>query len=220
MTSHYAHRASERNAEAKDPIPQPESHGAATPVPIPSEPEPLPSVIPLPDTAPKPPEPQPEIPRQAPHTANAGRWSALFFLPNESPDEFDAFYERLDNLYMPYNDEETVIVAKFAEARWALNRRKRVVERIEEALYQARPNPVDWSEEDFKRLARADAYRERGEKAARRLQKDVESFMRERNSDSKWQSKHDLAERHLQLQRQRFSFTMHQAGVGLKQATA
>ncbi len=219
MTPHYAHRAAERTEE-NEAVLQPELHGAATPAPLPPEPEPPPTVIPLPDVAPKPPEPQPDLPQQAPHTANAGQWRGLFFLPTESTDDFDAFYERLDEHYMPFNDEERVAVAKFAEARWALNRRKRVVEKIEEAIYAAAPNPANWSENDFKRLALADAYRQQAEKVVRRAQRDVELFVNTRFEESRWQTNRDLAERRLQLQKHRFGFALQKAGIGIKEAAA
>ncbi len=204
----YDRAAARKEDEDRNTIPQPELHGAATPAPLPSEPEPPPNVVPLPNPA----EPvQPESKPPQPHTPIEvnGRWVGLFFLPNESPEEFTAFFERLDDYYMPFNEEERVCVAKFAEARWGLNRRKRVVESIEGALYAAHPNPNDWSESDFKRLALADAYRMQGEKIVQHCQRGVERFSKNRDSDSKWQTHYALDERRFDFEKQKFEHLRH-----------
>ena len=215
MTPHSVRRAAERKQEAA--VKQTALHGAATPAPLPPEPEQPPVFIPLPDAAPSTPDSKPEPP-QAPEPA-AGQWE-IFLTADESRDEFDAFFERLDDHYMPYNPEERVLVAKLAECRWSLHRRKRAVESIEAALYKATPDPAQWSEADFRRLAIADAYRLQAEKLVCRAQRNVEAFVRNRLEDSKWQGYFDLADRRFHLQRQKFAFTLQQADKRAKHVHA
>ena len=204
----YDRAAARKEHEEKNAALQPELHGAATPAPLPPEPEaPPPSVLPAPD----PDQAKPESKPPQPHLPNTvqGRWVGLFFLPDESPEDFTAFFERLDDYYMPFNEEERACVAKFAEARWGLTRRKRVVENIESALYAAHPNPNDWSESDFKRLALADAYRMQGEKIVQHCQRSVERFSHNRDSDSKWQTQYALGERRFDFEKQKFEQLRH-----------
>ncbi len=207
MTTRFVRRAAERKHQGA--VKQTELQGAATPAPLPPEPEPLPTVVPLPDVAPKVPDSQPE-PHAAPPPATAA-WQGLFFTSGESIEEFNEFFERLDDHYMPYNPEERISVAKLAESRWSLHRRKRAVESIEAELYASTPGPATWTEADFKRLALADAYRLQAERVVFRAQQNVDAFIRERTEDSKWQSNFDLAERRLHLQKQKFAFALHES---------
>jgi len=216
MTPRSVHRAAERKHDGA--VSQTEMHGAATPAPLPPEPEPPPTFLPVPDVAPQVPDSQPQ-PHQAPPPATAA-WTGLFFTADESIEEFNEFYERLDDHYMPYNPEERVSVAKLAEARWALHRRKRVVESIEGELFSTTPNPAEWTEADFKRLALADAYRLQAERIVFRAQQNVDAFVRERGEDSKWQTSFDLAERRLHLQKQKFGFALHEAETRSKRTGA
>jgi hypothetical protein len=174
MTPHSVRNSAAARKE-KIAILQPELHGAATPAPIPPEPEPPPPALPL---------PKPEPPR-APSTPQpkTNRWSGFLFVADESPEAFNEFYEHLDDHYMPFNEEERISVAKLAEARWALRRRKCVAESIEAGLYAATPDTAKWTEADFKRLAMADFYRLRAEQFAQRAQENVDAFVRQRNED-------------------------------------
>ena len=217
MTPQNVFGAVERHES--DAVPQ--LHGAATPVPLPSEPEPPPTAIPLPDkkrttdVPDSPEEPAPHFP-QAPK----GRWERMFFLAGESPDEFSEFHERLDNYYMPFNDEERVCVIKLAEARWALARRKRVVELVEGALYAANADPTKWSEADFKRLAAADEARLRAERIVRIAQQNVEGFNKIRDADAKWHNYYALAERRFEWEKRRDELGLTQPGTRTKEAAA
>jgi hypothetical protein len=210
MTPHSVSSAAER--KEKPTTPQTELHGAATPAPLPSEPEAPPQAIPLPDPNPKPPNAQPEIPSIPQPTFQ--RWQAMSFIAGETPDEFNEFYERLDDHYMPYNEEERLRVAKLAEARWVLHRRKKVVEAIEARLYADNPVAADWTEADFKRLALADAYRVRAERTVQQAQANVDAFVVFRGEDSKWQAYFDLADRRFQLEKENYKAT------GIKKAAA
>ncbi len=203
MQPHHVHSAAERHETETDVIHQPEAHGAATPAPFPSEPEQPPQVLPLPiPEQPDDPQAQPQKIPASPKPIAYKHWQGVSFVPGELEDEFNEFYERLDDYYMPFNDEERVFVGKLAEARWSLHRRKKVVEEIEARLYTKTPNAADWSEADFKRLAIADAYRLRAERLVSYAQANVNHYVTFRGEDSKWQAYFDLADRRFQLQRE------------------
>lgn len=206
MTPHPIHSAAERPETADEDIHQPELHGAATPAPFPSEPEQPPQVIPLPDPQQEPEEPHahPDIPA-APKPVFYKHWRGVSLAPGELEDEFNQFYEALDDHYMPFNEEERVSVGKLAEARWALHRRKKVVETIESRLYAKTPNAADWTEADFRRLAVADAYRLRAERLVQLAQQNVNAFVTFRGEDSKWQAYFDLADRRYELEKANFA---------------
>lgn len=205
MTPPQISSAAERPETGSDVIHQPELHGAAIPAPIPSEPEQSPQAIPLP-TPEEPDMPyfKPEVKPYAPPPKPYKTWQGLSLAPGESEDDFNIFYERLDDHYMPFNEEERVCVGKLAEARWALHRRKKVAEAIESRLYAKTPNAADWSEADFKRLAIADDYRLRAEKLVSLAHQKVHAYVSFRSEDSKWQAYFDLADRRFQLEKEKF----------------
>jgi hypothetical protein len=155
-------------------------------------------LIPVPRVEPAEPERDPNAPQPA-----ISRCEGLI-VQGETREEFNQFSERLDDHYMPFNYEERVSVGRLAECRWFLRRRRRVFESIETELYATQPDPSKWSEADFKRLALADSYRMKAEKAVWRAYEDVEGFLRQRIADYRFETNRDIAVRRLELQKRRF----------------
>jgi hypothetical protein len=211
MTPRSVRRAVERNerrdadkAEHGSAIESPQA--AASPLPIPDEPEPAP-MLPVPVTIP----PDEDTEKDVPPPATSRSQELL--VAGESVQEFEEFSERLFNHYMPYDQEEQVLVGKLVESRWFLRRRKEAFEKLEADLYAAEPNPAQWSEADFQRLALADNYRNEAELVAGRAQRRVQAFTRERVEDQRFHIKQNLALSQLELAKKKYQLQLWKAGL-------
>jgi hypothetical protein len=150
-----------------------------------------------------------------PHSVRraAERKEKQVLIAGESPEEFVEFGERLFNHYMPYDDEERVLVRKLVEGRWFLKRRRGVFDNVEAALYANQPDPAKWSEEDFNRLALADSYCVQAEQVVNRAQWKVDAFIRRRIDENRFQAKMDIAYNNFLLGRKKYEFSLWKAGL-------
>ena len=135
---------------------------------------------------------------------NHGAASKELFLPGENPDEFFALLDDSFRYYKPVSLDQSQLIKDLTEARWQLERRKRVHAEQSKHLHAAKPSPLDWTGEDLNRLHRFDRYLTQAERALQRALTNVRFMHAENIRTTKWKEHHERQKEKLEMQRQRF----------------
>ena len=136
-------------------------------------------------------------PAAAPRT-NTGQ-----LLAGENVEDFLQLTASLVDHYHPASAHEYSLIEDLACERWLLLRRLRAHNAIEAELFTRQPDPSQWSEIDFKRLAQADRYRLQAERIVHRALKRVNEFRQEHLTNYRWEAMHDMAVRQLEFEKKK-----------------
>jgi hypothetical protein len=141
----------------------------------------------------------------------SARWEGL--LPRECEEMFRQLSEDIYNHYMPYDQQESLLVGKLVESRWFLGRRKGAYSRLERGLYAAQPDPAKWSEEDWQRLSLASECLADAEKAVTDAFSRVDAMMQRRIDHERFEFHRLSAMDHFELEVKKFKFELWKAGL-------
>jgi len=134
--------------------------------------------------------------------------STNLIVADERLEDFVKLTDTLINHFKPSNAEEQHLVEDLANGRWMLWRRQRAQRAIEADVHSKQPDPAQWTETEFKRIALSDRYLTQATRAYNRALKNVESFAKERAKSFRWQAMHDLALQRLHLQQAKHEFAV------------
>ena len=137
--------------------------------------------------------------------------STNLIVAGERLEDFIQLTDTLITHFKPSNAEEQHLVEDLAHGRWMLWRRQRAQRAIEADVHATHPDPAQWTETEFKRIALSDRYLTQATRAYQRALKNVESFAKERAKSFRWQAMHDLALQRLQLQQSKHEFALSNA---------
>jgi hypothetical protein len=119
------------------------------------------------------------------------------------PESLKKLEATLIDHYQPATAHEYWLIQDLACERFGLLRRQRACNAVEADVFQTHPEPEVWSDIDFKRIALADRYRLRAERAYQRALKNVRRFCQERATSYRWEARHDLAIRELEFEKKK-----------------
>jgi len=91
--------------------------------------------------------------------------------------------------YNPASETERHLVQELAHADWFLQRATRSYNNVEAGLYEANPNPVDWTEAQERKLGRFLRYKTAHTNNVIRCQKRVEDYRKARAAEQLKQEK-------------------------------
>jgi len=134
--------------------------------------------------------------------------STNLIVAGERLEDFLKLTDTLISHFKPSNPEEQHLIEDLAHGRWMLWRRQRAQRAIEADVHASQPDPAQWTETEFKRIALSDRYLTQATRAYQRALKNVESFAKERAKSFRWQTMHDLALQRLHLQQSKHEFAM------------
>jgi hypothetical protein len=121
----------------------------------------------------------------------------------ENVEDFFELTTSLVDHYHPATTHEYSLIEDLACERWQLLRRQRTFNGVEAELFERKPDPVQWSDDDFERLALADRCRMQAEQTFHRALKSVKEFRQERETKYRWEAMYDLAVRHLEFEKKK-----------------
>ena len=133
-----------------------------------------------------------------------GAASKELFLPGENSDEFFALLHDSFRYYKPVSLAQSHLIQDLTEARWQVERRKRIHAEYSKHLHTAKPSSVNWSEADLNRLHRFDRYLTQAERSLQRALTNVRHMHAENARTTKWKEHHERQKQKLEMQRQRF----------------
>ena len=111
-----------------------------------------------------------------------GAASKELFLPGENPDEFFALLDDSFRYYKPVSLEQSQLIKDLTEARWQLERRRRVHNEYSKSLHDTKPFATDWTDDDLNRLNRFDRYLTQAERSLQRALVNVRSMHAENSA--------------------------------------
>ena len=133
-----------------------------------------------------------------------GAASKELFLHGENPDEFFALLDDSFRYYKPVTSQQAELIKDLTEARWQLNRRRRVHDEHSKRLHDTKLFVKDWNDDDMNRTHRFDRYLTQAERSLQRALANVRSMHTENVRSSKWKQLHELQKQKFELQRQKF----------------
>jgi hypothetical protein len=96
--------------------------------------------------------------------------------------------------YEPKDEMETHLVHQAATADWFLQRATRHLAEVESRIVSATPNPLDWTEEHHKTIARFQRYRTAHLNAVNKHRKAIEDHRKNRTSEVRTEERHAMAQ--------------------------
>ena len=146
-----------------------------------------------------------------PSTANTrlnslkhGATSKQLFIPGEDPQAFMQMLQENFRYYKPATEQQAALVEDATIAHWHLARVQRVHNENEFDHYTAKPDVVDWTNQDMDRLNKFDRYKTQAERSLQRALHNVLAFHKENIRTRQWQQLHELRQQKFEIQRERF----------------
>ena len=133
-----------------------------------------------------------------------GATSKQLFIPGEDPEAFMTMLQENFSYYKPVTEQQAALVEDATTAHWHLARVQRVHSENELNHYTAKPNVVDWNNQDMDRLNKFDRYKTQAERSLQRALHNVLAFHKENIRTRQWQQLHELRQQKFEIQRERF----------------
>lgn len=112
-------------------------------------------------------------------------------------EQFKALETSWRKTYAPQNATEANLIDQLVTNDWLLLRSIRTLVHIESQLFEAEPNPLNWTDEQHKILTRFQRYRTANQNAVAKCRKAIEDHRRNRAAEKRTEEKHSiLKERH------------------------
>ena len=106
--------------------------------------------------------------------------------------------------YKPVTEQQAALVEDATIAHWHLARVQRVHNENEFDHYTAKPDVVDWNNQDMDRLNKFDRCKTQAERSLQRALHNVLAFHKENIRTRQWQQLHELRQQKFEIQRERF----------------
>ena len=106
--------------------------------------------------------------------------------------------------YKPVTEQQAALVEDATIAHWHFARVQRVHSENEFAHYTAKPDVIDWNNQDMDRLNKFDRYKTQAERSLQRALHNVLAFHKENVRTRQWQQLHELRQQKFAIQRERF----------------
>jgi hypothetical protein len=133
-----------------------------------------------------------------------GATSKQLFIPGENPEAFLSMLQENFHYYKPVTEQQAALVEDATIAHWHLARVQRVHNENEFNHYTAKPEVVDWTDQDMDRLNKFDRYKTQAERSLQRALANVLAFQKENVRSRQWQQLHELRKQKFDIQRERF----------------
>jgi hypothetical protein len=133
-----------------------------------------------------------------------GAASKQLFIPGEDPSAFMAELQENFRYYKPVTEQQAALVEGATIAHWHLARVQRVHSENEFDHYTAKPDVVDWNDQDMDRLNKFDRYKTQAERSFQRALHNLLAFHKENVRTCQWQQLLELRKQKFELQRERF----------------
>jgi hypothetical protein len=124
-------------------------------------------------------------------------------LPTESVEDLKALEVTWLKAYNPTTEAERHLVQELAHADWFLQRATRKYADVEAGLYTATPNPVDWTDQQERKLGRFLRYKTAHTNNVLKCRKAVEDFRKARLSENAGEAKATLARERFEFQKKK-----------------
>jgi hypothetical protein len=133
-----------------------------------------------------------------------GATSKQLFIPGEDPQAFMAMLQENFGYYKPVTEQQAALVEDATIAHWHFARVQRVHGENEFNHYTAKPDVVDWNNQDMDRLNKFDRYKTHAERSLQRALHSLLAFHKENVRTRQWQQLHELRQQKFAIQRERF----------------
>jgi hypothetical protein len=124
-------------------------------------------------------------------------------LPTESMEDFKALEATWCKAYNPQSEAERHLLAELIQADWFLQRATRAYSQVEAELYAASPNPIDWTEQQERKLGRHLRYKTAHTNLVNKCRKAIEDYRKARLSEKASAEKSELAQERLKALKQK-----------------
>ena len=126
-------------------------------------------------------------------------------LPTESAEDLRALEVTWLKAYNPPTEAERHLVQELAHADWFLQRATRKYADVEAGLYTATPNPVDWTDQQERKLGRFLRYKTAHTNNVIKCRKAVEDFRRARAAEKSDEQKSVLTQERIKAAQKKSS---------------
>jgi hypothetical protein len=133
-----------------------------------------------------------------------GATSKQLFIHGEDPEAFLSMLQENFHYYKPVTEQQAALVEDATIAHWHLARVQRVHNENEFDHYTAKPDVVDWNNQDMDRLNKFDRCKTQAERSLQRALHNVLAFHKENIRTRQWQQLHELRQQKFEIQRERF----------------
>ena len=124
-------------------------------------------------------------------------------LPTESADDLHTLETIWHKSYNPSTEAERHLVQELAHADWFLQRATRKYADVEAGLYTAVPNPMDWTEQQERKLGRFLRYKTAHTNNVIKCRKAVEDYRKARLTEKSNNDKAALAKERFEFQKKK-----------------
>ena len=136
-----------------------------------------------------------------------GATSKQLFIPGEDPEAFLSMLQENFRYYKPVTEQQARLVEDATTAHWHLARVQRVLNENEFNHYSAKPDVIDWSNQDMDRLNKFDRYKTQAERSLQRALHNLLALNKENVRSRQWQQLHELRKQKFEIQRERFELS-------------
>ena len=133
-----------------------------------------------------------------------GATSKQLFIPGEDPEAFLSMLQENFRYYKPVTEQQAALVEDATISHWRLARVQRVHSENEFNHYTAKPDVIDWNNQDMDRLNKFDRYKTQAERSLQRALYNLLAFHKENVRTRQWQQLHELRQQKFAIQRERF----------------
>ena len=133
-----------------------------------------------------------------------GATSKQLFIHGEDPEAFLSMLQENFHYYKPVTEQQAALVEDATIAHWHLALVQRVHNENEFDHYTAKPDVVDWNNQDMDRLNKFDRCKTQAERSLQRALHNVLAFHKENIRTRQWQQLHELRQQKFEIQRERF----------------
>jgi hypothetical protein len=112
-------------------------------------------------------------------------------LKSESIEDYQALESAWFQAYKPKSDAEKHMVQELVNADWFQQRANRTVAQMEAQLMDETPNPMDWTDDQHKKLNRFMRYQTTRSNTCNRIRKALEDFLARRANETIKQERHE-----------------------------
>jgi hypothetical protein len=148
-----------------------------------------------------------------------GGASESLFLKGENPDEFFALLQNAFEQHQPVFDQEAALVTDLVRARWVLDRRVRVADRLESALFNSKPDGANsLTAADVGGINHFDRYVTQADRRLNRALKGLQLVKKMKRDESLWPLQLELQQIKLAAEAERFNLVCEKAAKAAAQS--
>jgi DNA repair ATPase RecN len=120
-------------------------------------------------------------------------------LPTESVEDFRAVEAAWNATFTPQDETTTRLINQLVSADWLYQRSIRTLTNIEQQIFTAEPNPLNWTDTHHKAIARFQRYRTANQNAFHKARKAVEDHLKFHANERRQDLKMEIAQIRVQI---------------------